>query len=68
MSYIKPQITPPSPLKVAARHGGSPWRIYLVDSAPPRLKTRQKNPPIDWEGGRYAFGLAWLNFTTATVF
>jgi hypothetical protein len=34
-------------------------------------KTRQKNPPIDWavgEGGRYAFGLAWLIFTTAIVF
>jgi hypothetical protein len=33
-------------------------------------KTRQKNPPIDWEvaeGGRYAFGLALLIFTTAIV-
>jgi hypothetical protein len=34
-------------------------------------KTRQKHPPIDWEvgeGGHYAFGLAWLIFTTAIVF
>jgi hypothetical protein len=32
-------------------------------------KTRQKNLPIDWEvgeGGRYACGLAWLIFTTAS--
>jgi hypothetical protein len=34
-------------------------------------KTRQKNTPIDWEvgeGGHYAFGLAWLIFTTAYSF
>jgi hypothetical protein len=34
-------------------------------------KTRQKNPSIDWEvgeGGRFAFGLAWLIFTMAIVF
>jgi hypothetical protein len=60
---------------LSPKSGGSPCRIYLVDSAPPRekpaRKTRQKNPPIDWkvgEGERYAFGLAWLIFTTAIVF
>jgi hypothetical protein len=27
MSYIKPQITPPSPLKVAAQNGGLQRRV-----------------------------------------
>jgi hypothetical protein len=29
MSYIKPQITPPSPLKVAGRHGAFIWQILV---------------------------------------
>ena len=70
MSYIKPQITLPSPLKVATCHGVA--EAYLFGGFCSTMwKTRQKNPPIDWEvgeGGRYAFGLAWLIFTTAIVF
>ena len=40
---------------MAGRRGVFIWRILLTT-----WKTRQKNPPIDWEvgeGGRYAFGL-----------
>ena len=69
MSYIKPQITPPSPLKVAAQN------VAMADEFGgfwlTTWKTRQKHPPIDLaegEGGRYACGLAWLIFTTAIVF
>jgi hypothetical protein len=36
MSYIKPQITPPSPLKVAAQNVGSQRRI---------LDHHVENPP-----------------------
>jgi hypothetical protein len=31
MSYIKPQITPPSPLIIAILNGGSKRRIILAD-------------------------------------
>jgi hypothetical protein len=55
--------------------GGSPWQVaveYLFGGFwSTTWKTRKKNTLIDWEvgeGGRYAFGLAWLIFTTAIVF
>jgi hypothetical protein len=38
MSYIKPQITPPSPLKVAAQNGGPQRRVNSADSGSPRGK------------------------------
>ncbi len=53
-------------LDMAGRRGAFIWRILLH-----HVETPQKNPLIDWEvgeGGRYAFGLAWLIFTTAIVF
>jgi hypothetical protein len=57
---------------VSPKSGDSPWRVAMAHlfggfcSTP--WKTRQKNRLIDWEmgeGGRYAFGLDWLTFTTA---
>ncbi len=61
LSYIKPQITPPSPLKVETRHGGSLWRIYLADSAPPRGKPARKTRRKTGRWGRGdAMHLAWL--------
>jgi hypothetical protein len=60
---------------LSPKSGDLPWRVaeaYLFGRFCSTMwKTRQKNPPIDWEvgeGGRYAFGLAWLIFTTAIVF
>jgi hypothetical protein len=52
MSYIKPQITPPSPLKVAAQNGGSQRRVkkfggFWITT----WKTRQKYSPFDLAGG-----------------
>jgi hypothetical protein len=51
------------------------WRVspssFLGGFCSTTWKTRLENPPIDWEvgeGGRYAWGLAWLIFTTAIVF
>jgi hypothetical protein len=42
MSYIKPQITPPSPLKVAAQNGGPEWRVNLADLGSPRGKPARR--------------------------
>jgi hypothetical protein len=42
---------------VAAHHGGSPWRIYLADSAPPHGKPARKTHRLT---GRWAMHLAWL--------
>ncbi len=60
-SYIKPQITPPSPLKVATCHGGSPWHIYLADLAPPRGKLATKTRRFTGRWGRGdTMHVAWL--------
>ena len=61
---------------LSPKSGGSPWPRVAVSHlfggfCSTMLKTRQKNPPIDWEvgeGGRYACGLAWLIFTMDIVF
>jgi hypothetical protein len=49
-SYIKPQITPPSPLKVAAQNGGLPWRVNSVDSGSPRGKPARGGTLCMWLG------------------
>ncbi len=62
-SYIKPQITPPSPLKVATCHGGSPRCIYLADFAPPRGKPARKTRRLTGRWGRGdAMWLGLANF------
>jgi hypothetical protein len=51
---------------LSPKSGGSPWRVAMAHLSggfcSTTWKTRQKNPPIDWEvgeGGRYAWlGLA----------
>jgi hypothetical protein len=61
MSYIKPQITPPSPLIFAILNGGSKRRIILADLVSPRGKpaenTRHLSSP-DGVGRLERFGLA----------
>ncbi len=48
-------------LEVATCHGGSPWRIFLADSAPPRGKPADKTRRLTggW-GRRDAMHVAWL--------
>jgi hypothetical protein len=43
MSYIKPQITPPSPLIFAILNGGSKRRVNSADLGSPRGKPAE-NP------------------------
>jgi hypothetical protein len=70
MSYIKLQITPPSPLIFAILNGGSKRRIILVDLVSPRGKpaeyTRHLSPQD--EVGRLGRGLVWLISPTAYGF
>ena len=62
MSYIKPQITPPSPLKVAAQNGGSQRRVNSADSGSPRGKPARNTRHLTWQMGEgdacMRFGLA----------
>jgi hypothetical protein len=51
LSYIKPQITPPSPLKVAAQNGGSQRLVNLADSGSPRGKPARNTRHLTWRGG-----------------
>jgi hypothetical protein len=60
---------------LSSKSGNLPWRVAVAHLfggfCSTTWKTRQKNPPIDWEvweGVRYAVGMAWLIFTTAIVF
>jgi hypothetical protein len=62
MSYIKPQITPPSPLKVPIQSGGSQRRVNLADSGSPRGKPARNTRHLNWRVGEgdacMRFGLA----------
>jgi hypothetical protein len=53
-SYIKPQITPPSPLDFAILNGGSKRRIILADLGSPRGKPAENTRHLAWRvgGGR----------------
>ena len=62
MSYIKPQITPPSPLKVAIQSGGLQRRINLAAFGPQRGKPARNTRHLTWRVGEgdacMRFGLA----------
>ena len=61
MSYIKPQITPPSPLIFAILNGGSIRRTNLGS---PRGKPVENTRHLTWRGGggTLGWGLVWLIF------
>jgi hypothetical protein len=64
MSYIKPQITPPSPLKVVKKKksGGSQRRVNSTDSGSPHGKPARNTRHLTWRVGEgdacMRFGLA----------
>ena len=62
MSYIKPQITPPSPLKVAAQNGGLQRRVNSAGLGLPRGKPTENTRHLTWRVGEgdacMRFGLA----------
>ena len=61
MSYIKPQITPPSPLIFAILNCVSKRRIILADLASPRGKSAENTRHLTWRVG----GDAWVRFGLA---
>ena len=61
MSYIKPQITPPSPLDFAILNGGSKRRLNSADLGSPRGKPAENTRHLTWRVG----GDAWVRFGLA---
>jgi hypothetical protein len=55
LSYINPQITPPSPLKVAGRRGAFIWRILLH-----HVEIPPEKPADLLGGGRGGMLCIWL--------
>jgi hypothetical protein len=51
MSYIKPQITPPSPLIFAILNGGSKLRVNSSDLGSPRGKPAENTSHLTWRVG-----------------
>jgi hypothetical protein len=70
MSYIKPQIIPPSPLIFAILNGGSKRQIILADLVSPRGKPVENTRPFGSAGrvGSLGRGLVWLISPTAYGF
>jgi hypothetical protein len=69
MSYIKPQITPPSPLIFAILNGGSKRRVNSADLGSPHGKPAENTCHLTWRvGGR--LGEVWFGsfFSTAYSF
>jgi hypothetical protein len=64
MSYIKPQITPPSTLIFAILNGGSKRRVNSAELGSPRGKPAENTRHLTWrvEGGTLGWGLVWLIF------
>jgi hypothetical protein len=60
MSYIKPQITPPSPLIFAILNGGSKRRVNLVDLGSPRGKPAENTRHLTWRVGAGRLGEVWF--------
>jgi hypothetical protein len=56
-SYIKPQITPPSPLIFAILNGESKRRIILPDLGSPRGKPTENTCHLTWRAGGGALGV-----------
>jgi len=70
MRYIKPRITPPSPLALAAFLGAWVWQEILAGSGFTTWQTRQIHSPRHWLGWgwRQGWGLVWLIYPTAYSF
>ena len=70
MSYIKPQITPPSPLEFAILNGESKRRVNSAGLGSPRGKPAENTRHLSPQDGvgRLGRGLVWLIPPTAYGF
>jgi len=57
MSYIKPQITPPSPLIFAILNGGSKRQVNSADLGSPRGKPAENTRHLTWRAGGGTLGV-----------
>jgi len=64
MSYIKPQITPPSPLIFAILNGGSFWHLNSAGLGSLCGKPEENTRNLTWRVG----GDAWMRFGLAHFF
>jgi hypothetical protein len=60
MSYIKPQITPPSPLIFAILNRGSKRRIISAGLGSPRGKPAENTRHLTWRVGGGRLGEVWF--------
>jgi hypothetical protein len=68
MSYIKPQITPPSPLILAILNGGSKRRINSVDLGSPRGKPAKNTRHLTWRVGGGRLSEVWFGSFSSTAY
>jgi len=67
MSYIKPQITPPSPLIFAILNGGSFWRLNSAGLGSPRGKPAENTRHLTWRVGEGRLGEVWFGSFSSTA-
>ncbi len=68
MSYIKPQITPPSPLIFAILNGGSKRWVNSVDLGSPRGKHAENTRHLTWRVGGGCLGEVWFGSFSSTAY
>jgi len=68
MSYIKPQITPPSPLILAILNGGSKRRVNSADLGSPRGKPAENTRHLTWRVGGGRLGEVWFGSFSSTAY
>ncbi len=68
MSYIKPQITPPSPLILAILNGGSKRRVNSADLGSPRGKPAENTHHLTWRVGGGRLGEVWFCSFSLTAY
>jgi hypothetical protein len=68
MSYIKPQITPPSPLIFAILNGGSKRRMNSADLGSPRGKPAENTRHLTWRLGGGRLGEVWFGSFSSTAY
>ncbi len=68
MSYIKPQITPPSPLIFAILNGGSKRRVNSADLGSPRGKPADNTRHLTWRVGGGRLGEVLFGSFSSTAY
>ncbi len=67
MSYIKPQITPPSPVEFAILNGRSLWRLNSAGLGSPHGKPAENTRHLTWQVGGGRLDEVWFGSFSSTV-